>query len=55
MTLQETLELQVKAAIKALFQSELKTVEFQATRKEFAGDVTVVVFPLASVALNVSV
>ncbi|MBF8150417.1 arginine--tRNA ligase [Winogradskyella sp. F6397] len=49
MTLQETLELQVKAAIKALFQSELKTVEFQATRKEFAGDVTVVVFPMLRV------
>ncbi|SDI15171.1 arginine--tRNA ligase [Winogradskyella thalassocola] len=49
MTLQETLELHVKAAIKALFQSELESVEFQATRKEFAGDVTVVVFPMLRV------
>ncbi|WP_179348471.1 arginine--tRNA ligase [Winogradskyella pacifica] len=49
MTLQETLELHVKAAIKALFQAELESVEFQATRKEFAGDVTVVVFPMLRV------
>ncbi|WP_458627487.1 arginine--tRNA ligase [Winogradskyella sp. PC D3.3] len=49
MTLQETLELHVKAAIKALFESELESVEFQATRKEFAGDVTVVVFPMLRV------
>ena len=49
MKLQETLELQVKAAIKALFQSELESVEFQATRKEFAGDITVVVFPMLRV------
>ncbi|MUU79486.1 arginine--tRNA ligase [Winogradskyella endarachnes] len=49
MTLQETLELHVKAAIKALFQSELESVEFQATRKEFAGDITVVIFPMLRV------
>ncbi|WP_407557309.1 arginine--tRNA ligase [Winogradskyella sp. 4-2091] len=49
MTLQETLELHVKAGIKALFQSELESVEFQATRKEFAGDITVVVFPMLRV------
>ncbi|MAX69755.1 MAG: arginine--tRNA ligase, partial [Flavobacteriaceae bacterium] len=49
MNLQETLELHVKAAVKALFQAELESVEFQATRKEFAGDVTVVVFPMLRV------
>ncbi|MDN3492617.1 arginine--tRNA ligase [Winogradskyella bathintestinalis] len=49
MNLQETLELHVKTAIKALFQSELESVEFQATRKEFAGDITVVVFPMLRV------
>jgi len=49
MKLQETLELHVKAAIKALFQSELESVEFQATRKEFAGDITIVVFPMLRV------
>jgi len=49
MKLQETLELHVKAAVKALFGSELETVEFQATRREFAGDITVVVFPMLRV------
>ncbi|MEP5253541.1 MAG: arginine--tRNA ligase [Winogradskyella arenosi] len=49
MKLQETLELHVKAAIQALFEKELPSVEFQATRKEFAGDVTVVVFPMLRV------
>ncbi|NRD21076.1 arginine--tRNA ligase [Winogradskyella eckloniae] len=49
MTLQETLEIHVKSAINALFQSELESVEFQATRKEFAGDITVVVFPMLRV------
>ncbi|WP_299521581.1 arginine--tRNA ligase [Winogradskyella sp.] len=49
MKLQDTLELQVMAAVKALFQSELESVEFQATRKEFAGDITVVVFPMLRV------
>jgi len=49
MKLQDTLELHVKAAIKALFQADLESVEFQATRKEFAGDITVVVFPMLRV------
>ncbi|WP_296316885.1 arginine--tRNA ligase [Winogradskyella sp. UBA3174] len=49
MNLQQTLKLHVKAAIKVLFQSELESVEFQATRKEFAGDITIVVFPMLRV------
>jgi arginyl-tRNA synthetase len=49
MNLQETIELHVKAAIKMLFQAELESVEFQATRKEFVGDITVVVFPMLRV------
>ncbi|MCC1484656.1 arginine--tRNA ligase [Winogradskyella immobilis] len=49
MHLQNTIELHVKAAIKSLFQAELQSVEFQATRKEFAGDITVVVFPMLRV------
>ncbi len=49
MKLQDTLELHVKAAVKELFQSDLESVEFQATRKEFAGDITVVVFPMLRV------
>ncbi|WP_242131666.1 arginine--tRNA ligase [Aestuariivivens marinum] len=46
MNLQETLEIQVKQAVKSAFQVDVDSVEFQATRKEFAGDITVVVFPL---------
>ena len=49
MKLQDTLELHVKAAVKELFQADLESVEFQVTRKEFAGDITVVVFPMLRV------
>jgi arginyl-tRNA synthetase len=46
MNLQETLSNQVKKAVLASYSIELESVEFQATRKEFAGDITVVVFPM---------
>jgi arginyl-tRNA synthetase len=46
MNLQETLTDYVKQATKSIFNVELDSVEFQATRKEFAGDITLVVFPL---------
>lgn len=46
MSLQETLSTQVKQAVLTTFNIELESVEFQATRKEFAGDITVVVFPM---------
>ncbi|WP_298495349.1 arginine--tRNA ligase [uncultured Algibacter sp.] len=46
MSLQETLSHYVKQAVKSDFNVNLETVEFQATRKEFAGDITVVVFPM---------
>lgn len=46
MSLQETLINDVKQAVKSNFNVELETVELQATRKEFAGDITVVVFPM---------
>ena len=49
MNLQETLSLNVKQAVKSVFNAELESVEFQATRKEFAGDITVVVFPMLRV------
>jgi len=49
MNLQETLEIQVKEAVQKLFQAQLPSVEFQSTRKEFAGDITVVVFPMLRV------
>ena len=46
MSLQEILSNQVKQAVKSSFNIVLETVEFQATRKEFAGDITVVIFPM---------
>ena len=46
MSLQETLQKQVKQAVLASFKIELESMEFQATRKEFAGDITVVIFPM---------
>ncbi len=49
MTLQETLSLKVKEAISNLYQAKLEQVEFQATRKEFEGDITIVVFPMLRV------
>lgn len=46
MSLQNDLGQKVKDAVKELYQAELPTVEFQPTRKDFEGDVTVVVFPM---------
>ena len=46
MTLQATLEIHIKKAISQLYKVDLESVEFQATRKEFEGDITVVVFPM---------
>jgi arginyl-tRNA synthetase len=46
MSLQETLSNQVKQAVFSSYNVKLDTVEFQATRKEFAGDLTVVIFPM---------
>ena len=45
MTLQEKLEIHIKKGISQLYKADLESVEFQATRKEFEGDITVVVFP----------
>ena len=49
MSIQKTLTFQIKQAFKSLFNLELETVEFQATRKEFEGDITVVTFPMLRV------
>ena len=46
MNIQSLLESKVKEGFLALFGTELPTVEFQATRKDFEGDITVVVFPM---------
>ncbi|HET8886537.1 MAG TPA: arginine--tRNA ligase [Salinimicrobium sp.] len=46
MTIQEKIEQQVKNAAREIYGAELETVEFQATRKEFEGDMTIVTFPM---------
>ena len=49
MDLQTLLTEHIKEAIKSLYEADLAEVEFQATRKEFEGDITVVVFPMLRV------
>ncbi|WP_066224378.1 arginine--tRNA ligase [Formosa haliotis] len=49
MSIQESLSQHVKQAVKTLYNAELESVEFQSTRKEFEGDITVVVFPMLRV------
>ncbi len=46
MNIQKTIETKVKEGFLALYDVEIPSVEFQATRKEFDGDITVVVFPM---------
>ncbi len=46
MELQQLLEKKVIAAMGELYDATLSSVEFQPTRKDFEGDVTVVVFPM---------
>jgi len=46
MTLQEILLPAVREAVSALYQVAVEQFEFQATRRDFEGDITLVVFPL---------
>ena len=46
MNIQSLIETKVKEGFLALYNVEIPSVEFQATRKDFEGDITVVVFPL---------
>lgn len=46
MNLQETLLNHVKQAVQSSYGISLDAVEFQSTRKEFSGDITVVIFPM---------
>ena len=46
MTLHHTLTAYIQKAVQELFDIAIDTFEFQATRKDFEGDITVVVFPL---------
>jgi len=49
MIIQETISQNIKTAFAKLYKAELETVEFQSTRKEFEGDITVVTFPMLRV------
>lgn len=49
MNIQEVLTEKVKEAFETLYSATLESVEFQATRKDFEGDITVVVFPMLRV------
>lgn len=49
MGIKTVLETKVKEAVLSIFNAELPAVEFQPTRKDFEGDITVVVFPMLRV------
>ena len=49
MQIQDTLLTHIKTAAASIYGVELDVVEFQPTRKDFEGDVTVVVFPMLRV------
>ena len=49
MLLQEILFEPIKNAVEKLFQITIEKVEFQSTKKDFEGDITMVVFPLVKV------
>ncbi|XLS28450.1 arginine--tRNA ligase [Flavobacteriaceae bacterium M23B6Z8] len=46
MNIQQLLDAKVKEAVASIWSVTLESVEFQATRKDFEGDITVVVFPM---------
>ncbi len=48
MTIQEILEPTIKNTIKKNYQVEIENLEFQPTRKDFEGDITLVIFPMLS-------
>ena len=49
MTLSQILSAPIEKAIHSLFDVTIDKVEFQSTRKEFEGDITMVIFPLLKV------
>jgi len=46
MSIEKTITQQVKEAVGKLYQVSLEQVEFQPTRKDFEGDITLVTFPM---------
>jgi arginyl-tRNA synthetase len=49
MTLQETLTTHIQQAVQNVFGLTIEKFDFQATRKDFEGDITMLVFPLIKV------
>ena len=49
MSLQEILIPSIKKAIQELFDVSIDKIEFQSTRREFEGDITMVIFPLLKI------
>lgn len=46
MSIENTIDQAVKDAVQSIYNKELETVEIQPTRKDFEGDLTVMVFPM---------
>ena len=46
MDFQKKIEIATKRGIQELYSVEVDSLEFQSTRKEFEGDITLVIFPL---------
>ncbi len=49
MSIQQTLKSAVQQGFVTIYKTTIDTVEFQATRKDFEGDITIVVFPFLRV------
>ncbi|GEC77319.1 arginine--tRNA ligase [Flavobacterium aquatile] len=49
MSLQEILNPSIKEAVQKTFDIAIEKIEFQATRKDFEGDITMVIFPLLKI------
>jgi len=49
MSIQKSLESASITALKKLYNADIDTVEFQTTRKDFEGDITIVVFPFLKI------
>ena len=49
MSLHQKIERTVKEAVQSVYNASIESVELQATRKEFEGDITVVIFPMLRV------
>jgi arginyl-tRNA synthetase len=49
MTLSQILNPQIQKAVQVIFDITIEKVEFQVTRKDFEGDITMVIFPLLKI------